>query len=64
VDGLVSALGWLSVEQAQTHIQSLLRSDKPVDQRVGIATAAAHRDIRPVSFAGRPVARCALKRAR
>src|SRR6266568_4893926 len=43
VDGLVSALGWLSVEQAQTHIQNLLRSDKPVHQRVGIAAAAIHR---------------------
>src|SRR6266849_4848079 len=42
-DGLVSALGWLSAEQAQTHIQSLLRNDKPVHQRVGIAAAAIHR---------------------
>jgi uncharacterized protein (TIGR02270 family) len=43
VDGLASALGWLSVEQAQPHIQSLLRSDRPVHQGVGIAAAAIHR---------------------
>ena len=43
LDGLVSALGWFAVEQAEPHIQSLLRSDKPVHQRVGIAAAAIHR---------------------
>jgi len=43
VDGLVSALGWPSIDQAQTHIQNLLRSDKQVHQRVGIAAAAIHR---------------------
>ena len=42
VDGLVSALRWLSVEQALPHIQSFLGSDKPVHQRVGIAAAAIH----------------------
>src|SRR5437879_6096540 len=43
VGGLVSALGWLSVEQAHPHIQTLLRSDNPVHQRVGVAAAAIHR---------------------
>jgi uncharacterized protein (TIGR02270 family) len=42
-DGLVSALGWLPFEQAQAHIQNLLRSEKPVHRRVGIAVAAIHR---------------------
>lgn len=42
-EGLVSALGWLSFGQAQTHIQDLLRSDHPVQQRAGIAAAAIHR---------------------
>src|SRR5205823_1593551 len=43
VDGLVSALGWLSIEQAHPHIQTLLRSDNSVHQHVGIAAAAIHR---------------------
>jgi uncharacterized protein (TIGR02270 family) len=43
VDGLVSALGWLTFEQAQRHVHDLLSSDKPVCQRVGIAAAAIHR---------------------
>ena len=42
-DGLVSALGWLSVERALPNIHNLLRSDTPVYQRVGIAAAAIHR---------------------
>jgi uncharacterized protein (TIGR02270 family) len=42
-DGLVSALGWLTFEQAQRSIQDLLRSDHPIRQRVGIAAAAVHR---------------------
>jgi uncharacterized protein (TIGR02270 family) len=42
VDGLVSALGWLPVELAQTHVQLLLRSDKPVHQHVGIGAATIH----------------------
>lgn len=43
MNGLVSALGWLSLEQAVRHIQDLLRSDKAIHQRVGIAAAAIHR---------------------
>jgi uncharacterized protein (TIGR02270 family) len=43
VDGLVSTLGWLSIEQAHPHIQTLLRSNNAIHQRVGVAAGAIHR---------------------
>lgn len=41
--GAISALGWLSYEQAQPHIQRLIESDEPMRQRIGIASVAVHR---------------------
>jgi uncharacterized protein (TIGR02270 family) len=41
--GLVSALGWLSYQQAEKHIQQLLTDASPDLRRVGIAASAAHR---------------------
>jgi uncharacterized protein (TIGR02270 family) len=41
--GLVSALGWLPVERAQTYIADLLRSEKAVHQQIGIAATGIHR---------------------
>jgi uncharacterized protein (TIGR02270 family) len=43
VRGLVSALGWLTYEQASRHIKSFLAADDPVVKRVGIAASAIHR---------------------
>jgi uncharacterized protein (TIGR02270 family) len=41
--GLVSALGWLSFENAEGHIRNLLASEWPVIRRLGIAASAVHR---------------------
>jgi uncharacterized protein (TIGR02270 family) len=41
--GVVSALGWLTYEQAQPHIQALYASEDPMQQRIGVAAAAVHR---------------------
>jgi uncharacterized protein (TIGR02270 family) len=41
--GLVSALGWLTLEQAKPHIQSFLQRESPVQRRIGIASSAVHR---------------------
>ena len=41
--GVISALGWLTNEQAQPHIQTLYTSDDPTRQRIGIAATAVHR---------------------
>jgi uncharacterized protein (TIGR02270 family) len=43
VRGLVSALGWLSYEQASRHIKALLGSESTVHRRVGLAASAVHR---------------------
>ncbi len=40
---LVSALGWLSFEQAQPHIQSLFQSNNPGQQSIAVAGMAVHR---------------------
>lgn len=41
--GLISALGWLSYEQAASHIERLLQSKDPERMRMGLAGALAHR---------------------
>ena len=41
--GLISALGWMTYEQASKHIQTLLKSQSPIAKRVGLAAAAIHR---------------------
>jgi uncharacterized protein (TIGR02270 family) len=40
---LVSALGWLSFEQAEPHIKELLASSSSTLRRVGLAASAIHR---------------------
>ena len=45
VGGLVSAFGWTLVDQVQGHIRSLLESNKPVHQLIGIGAAAINRRI-------------------
>lgn len=40
---LISALGWPPFEQVQSHIQTLLQSNNPVHQLVGIGASAVHR---------------------
>ncbi len=41
--GIISALGWLSFEQAEKHIQKLLSADSSELRRIGIAASAIHR---------------------
>lgn len=41
--GLVSALGWIPFLQAKPRIDRLLRSELPVQRRIGIAASAVHR---------------------
>jgi|SRR5271157_1677559 len=41
--GLVSALGWLTYEQASKHVRALLAADEPTVKRAGIAASAIHR---------------------
>jgi uncharacterized protein (TIGR02270 family) len=41
--GVISALGWLEYEQAESHIKSLCDSEFPARRRIGIAAAAVHR---------------------
>jgi len=41
--GVISALGWLTFEQAEPHILSLGESDEPIRRRIAIAAAAIHR---------------------
>ncbi|MEE9129610.1 MAG: TIGR02270 family protein [Phycisphaerales bacterium] len=41
--GVISALGWMTYEQARPQIDSLLASDVPMRRRIGIAAAAIHR---------------------
>lgn len=41
--GVISALGWMSYERAQPHVQALLAADDPMRRRIGIAAAAIHR---------------------
>ena len=43
VRGVISALSWLTYEQAQPYIQSLCTSGDPIRQRIGIAATAVHR---------------------
>src|SRR5881628_2349581 len=43
VRGLVSALGWLSFAQAESHIKRLVAAGSPVHRRVGIAAGAVQR---------------------
>ncbi len=41
--GVISALGWMTYEQARPHIEALLASDDPARKRIGIAATAVHR---------------------
>ena len=41
--GLISALGWLTFQQAAPHVQQLLAASSPASRRVGIAASAIHR---------------------
>jgi uncharacterized protein (TIGR02270 family) len=41
--GLVSALGWLTYEQASKHIKGLLTASEPAMKRAGIAASAIYR---------------------
>jgi uncharacterized protein (TIGR02270 family) len=41
--GIISALGWLTYEQAQPHAQALLESSESILQRIGITAVAVHR---------------------
>jgi len=41
--GLVSALGWLTYEEASKHVRALLAADEPTVKRAGIAASAIHR---------------------
>src|SRR5271157_4803893 len=41
--GLISALGWLTYEQASKHIKTLMAAEEPAVIRVGIAASAIHR---------------------
>ncbi|MGE3152915.1 MAG: TIGR02270 family protein [Nitrospiraceae bacterium] len=41
--GMVSALGWLSFEQASPHIQPLLGSEVHLHRQIGLAACAVHR---------------------
>lgn len=41
--GLISALGWLTYEQASPHIRALLSGQSPAEKRVGLAASAIHR---------------------
>ncbi len=43
IEAVISALGWLSYEQAQPHIKHLLLSKSTVHQTIGIAASAFHR---------------------
>jgi len=42
-EGLVSALGWLPLEQARPHIHNFLGSKTPLQMRIGITASAIHR---------------------
>jgi 3-oxoacyl-[acyl-carrier-protein] synthase-1 len=49
--GIISALQWLSYEKAEPHIRSLLKSDDPAQQAIGISATALHgRDPGPVVY--------------
>jgi uncharacterized protein (TIGR02270 family) len=41
--GLVSALGWLPFDQAESHTHRLLAADAPAERRVGLAASAVNR---------------------
>lgn len=41
--GIVSALGWLSYQQAESHIKNLLNEQSPILRCIGIAASAIHR---------------------
>lgn len=41
--GLISALGWMSFQQASTHAQRLLASEMPLQRLIGLAVYAVHR---------------------
>ena len=41
--GVISALGWLSLEQARPHIEKLLAAAEPMRRRIGIGAAGGHR---------------------
>jgi uncharacterized protein (TIGR02270 family) len=40
--GLISALGWLSYDQAAPHIQKLLAAESTIQRRIGLAGATIH----------------------
>ncbi|WP_454063411.1 TIGR02270 family protein [Candidatus Nitrospira salsa] len=41
--GVISALGWLSFEQASEHIQKLLSEESTILKRIGVAASSIHR---------------------
>jgi uncharacterized protein (TIGR02270 family) len=41
--GVISALGWLELEQARPHIEALIRATDPSHRRIGLRAAAVHR---------------------
>ena len=41
--GLVSALGWLTWQQAEVHVEKLLADESPLFRYLGLAACAAHR---------------------
>jgi uncharacterized protein (TIGR02270 family) len=41
--GLVSALGWLTWQQAKIHVKKLLADESPLFRYIGLAACAAHR---------------------
>jgi uncharacterized protein (TIGR02270 family) len=51
--GIISALGWLEWQQASQYVQGLLELGEPEASRLGLATAAIHRQ-----DPGQPLAAC------
>ena len=47
--GIISALGWMSSQQAAPHTQRLLVAESPLQQLVGLAACAVHRQDSGVS---------------
>ena len=66
--GVISALGWLTYEQAQPYIQALYSSDDPIRQRIGIAATTVHRHdpgkiLNEAAQTGEPIVRARALRA-
>ena len=43
IDGMISALGWVTIEQASPHIQQFLGSQVHLHRQIGLAGCAVHR---------------------